>query len=211
MMSFRRDFPHLKFSLNGGVQNANEAKSAILYEGPWPTPGHVESRLQQAPAEPPDATAPSSSNGHEKSQGVHLVENNGDEKQLHISTPLEGATAAPVASCGIGQDCIDDGDRLQHQGQQVAGPPSSAHEAEKAAEEEPLEVYIPIQESDGMIEGVMIGRAAYNDPWGCLGDADRAVFGETSNACSSRREVPASPIFRMAFALVLPVPFGKPD
>jgi hypothetical protein len=41
----------------------------------------------------------------------------------------------------------------------------------------------------GLIEGVMIGRAAYNDPWGCLGDADRAVFGETANGARSRREV----------------------
>ena len=39
------------------------------------------------------------------------------------------------------------------------------------------------------IEGVMIGRAAYNDPWGCLGDADRAVFGAASNAAPSRRWV----------------------
>jgi hypothetical protein len=35
----------------------------------------------------------------------------------------------------------------------------------------------------------MIGRAAYNDPWGVLGDADRAVFGEEVNGARSRREV----------------------
>lgn len=45
-----------------------------------------------------------------------------------------------------------------------------------------------LPDGDG-IEGVMIGRAAYNDPWGCLGDADRAVFGAERNAAVSRRQV----------------------
>lgn len=39
------------------------------------------------------------------------------------------------------------------------------------------------------IHGVMIGRAAYNHPWGCLADADIAVFGAETNAATSRREV----------------------
>jgi len=39
------------------------------------------------------------------------------------------------------------------------------------------------------IDGVMVGRAAYNDPWGVLGDADVAVFGEPCNAAVSRRQV----------------------
>lgn len=39
------------------------------------------------------------------------------------------------------------------------------------------------------IESVMIGRQAYNDPWGILSDADRGVFGEQSNPCISRRQV----------------------
>ncbi|KAF5828495.1 hypothetical protein DUNSADRAFT_17556, partial [Dunaliella salina] len=38
------------------------------------------------------------------------------------------------------------------------------------------------------VEGVMIGRAAYNDPWGVLGNADRAVFGAESNPAISRRQ-----------------------
>ncbi len=41
----------------------------------------------------------------------------------------------------------------------------------------------------GGIEGVMIGRGAYNDPWGCLADADRAVYGEVTNPAPSRRWV----------------------
>eukprot|EP00879_Flechtneria_rotunda_P031649 GHRR01034596.1.p1 GENE.GHRR01034596.1~~GHRR01034596.1.p1 ORF type:complete len:365 (+),score=55.04 GHRR01034596.1:341-1435(+) len=41
----------------------------------------------------------------------------------------------------------------------------------------------------GAIDGVMVGRAAYNDPWGTLGDADVAVFGAESNPAMSRRQV----------------------
>jgi hypothetical protein len=39
------------------------------------------------------------------------------------------------------------------------------------------------------IQGVMIGRQAYNDPWGTLSDADHAVYGEASNPALSRRQV----------------------
>lgn len=39
------------------------------------------------------------------------------------------------------------------------------------------------------ILGVMIGRAAYNTPWHCLADADRAVFGAESNPATSRRQI----------------------
>ncbi len=42
---------------------------------------------------------------------------------------------------------------------------------------------------DARIHGVMIGRAAYHQPWACLADADVAVFGEAENAAASRREV----------------------
>lgn len=41
----------------------------------------------------------------------------------------------------------------------------------------------------GAIDGVMIGRAAYNDPWGLLGDVDVAVFGAEANAAANRRQV----------------------
>jgi hypothetical protein len=184
----------LKFSLNGGVQNANEAKAAILYDGPWPTPGHVESRI--------DATPPCSNNDHAKGgdeKRAHAVGNAADDPQTEVrsSTPptlpipcgTAAATAAPVASCGIGQDCIDEGDRLLSSAHQDNSADLKEGRLSSSAEAETEGYYVPIRDSDGMIEGVMIGRAAYNDPWGCLGDADRAVFGEPSNACSSRREV----------------------
>lgn len=39
------------------------------------------------------------------------------------------------------------------------------------------------------IHGVMIGRQAFYQPWDCLADADRAVFGADANAAVSRRQV----------------------
>jgi tRNA-dihydrouridine synthase A len=39
------------------------------------------------------------------------------------------------------------------------------------------------------VQGVMIGRAAYNTPWDCLADADVSIFGASSNAALSRRQV----------------------
>ena len=39
------------------------------------------------------------------------------------------------------------------------------------------------------LSGVMIGRAAYNAPWACLADADRAIFSQATNAASSRQQV----------------------
>jgi len=37
------------------------------------------------------------------------------------------------------------------------------------------------------VDGAMIGRAVYNDPW-MLADADRLIFGEDTNPASSRRQ-----------------------
>jgi len=39
------------------------------------------------------------------------------------------------------------------------------------------------------LAGVMIGRAAYNNPWQCLADADRVVYGEAENPMPNRREL----------------------
>lgn len=39
------------------------------------------------------------------------------------------------------------------------------------------------------LTGVMVGRAAYNDPWRVLGNADVAIWGAKSNPAANRREV----------------------
>lgn len=41
----------------------------------------------------------------------------------------------------------------------------------------------------GELNGVMVGRGAWNDPWGMLANADVVVFGERENAAKSRRQV----------------------
>lgn len=43
-------------------------------------------------------------------------------------------------------------------------------------------------DTDG-IHGVMIGRAAYSNPWGVLGGADVDVWGEASNPSKNRKEL----------------------
>jgi len=39
------------------------------------------------------------------------------------------------------------------------------------------------------LDGVMVGRSAYLNPWGLLSDADYSIFGEAQNPMSSRREL----------------------
>jgi tRNA-dihydrouridine synthase A len=45
------------------------------------------------------------------------------------------------------------------------------------------------REAPGKLSGVMVGRAAYNDPWSTLANADVAIWGAESNPVASRREL----------------------
>lgn len=56
-------------------------------------------------------------------------------------------------------------------------------------EEASAALRMPCDEAPGGIAGVMIGRAAYHDPWHVLGGADVALWGAESNPAQSRREV----------------------
>ena len=108
-----------------------------------------------------------------------------------VSRDTAGGEAGEVAACGIGGDCVgeEDGIRLQSSAEGGTCSASAGLIAWDPLIPPRHSPYIPVRDADGVIEGVMIGRAAYNDPWGCLGDADRALFGEERNPCSSRREV----------------------
>jgi hypothetical protein len=77
-------------------------------------------------------------------------------------------------------------------GEQGEGEAAGPSETEARSPRPRLYVPRPLGTSEGLIEGVMIGRAAFNSPWLCLGDADRAVFGEPENPASSRRQVLAA-------------------
>ena len=48
---------------------------------------------------------------------------------------------------------------------------------------------LPHHDAPGGLTGVMVGRAAYHDPWRLLGNADVAVWGAEANPHNSRREV----------------------
>ncbi|KAG2489249.1 hypothetical protein HYH03_012269 [Edaphochlamys debaryana] len=126
-----RDFPHLQFSLNGGLQTAHEGRSALLTAHP----AVPFTRPRPDPAHPAAAAA-------------------------SVAATPDFAALATTSSTS----------------------PSSASTPSAT----------PLPTNGGGIEGVMIGRGAYNDPWGCLADADRAVWGEAANPAASRREVIAA-------------------
>ena len=112
LFALKRDFPHLKFSLNGGVQTLEEAVASIEYA----------ERVTRST----DAT-------HKKSE--------------EADGSTEGAESAGTT-----------GDRARDI------PPEG-------------------------IYGVMIGRAAYGQPWHVLSSADTDVFGAASNPAKNRKEL----------------------
>ncbi|GAX83434.1 hypothetical protein CEUSTIGMA_g10859.t1 [Chlamydomonas eustigma] len=222
--SLRRDFPHLLFSLNGGVQNCGEAKAAILYEGPFPTPGHTEENSQQEPlthhnasdthnSEPSDSCDCPQASIH---GALHKATTDSAESdRMSINPPVEASrlestnrgsshaiTCGHVAAARLEvNSVIEPGESILHAADlrltalrdgQISAPlaaTNSSHEDTEGtgcAEDAQSE---GVGNSVGLIEGVMIGRAAYNDPWNCLADADRSIFGEPANAVRSRREV----------------------
>ncbi|GIL92753.1 hypothetical protein Vretimale_11743 [Volvox reticuliferus] len=131
-----RDFPHLQFSLNGGLLNCHEARTAILtahpsvpYTRPMLPPSDSRAAAAAVCGMPDGVGVATGSSSGGIGDGISSVTNGGE---------------------GPGELCSGNG---------------------------------------GGIEGVMIGRAAYNDPWGCLADADRAVYGEPDNPAPSRRWV----------------------
>ena len=56
-------------------------------------------------------------------------------------------------------------------------------------EEAVAAIELPSSEVPEGITGVMVGRAAYQDPWNLLANADVAVWGAESNPAASRRQV----------------------
>lgn len=134
--ALKRDFPHLDFSLNGGVQSAADAAAAIAYSPDWSAP---------------DGPGPA-------------AEAAGDDHAMAEASTCSGhaATAADGGSSSNGH---------------AAGEAAAVGNGASCSGAAPPRIY-----------GVMIGRAAYNDPWGCLADADRAVFGADSNPAISRRQ-----------------------
>lgn len=186
----RRDFPHLSFSLNGGIQDAAEARAAVLYEGPWPTPGYEEgeSSIWEAQGCAPNSGGeiaeagprPEGGDGSEQ-RGAKGSERQGTEGSEQGGAESAAAAAELRAECGGGGGADSRHNVSNASGNPAIGGGPTPSGAAAAPRTPPG--------TRGLIEGVMIGRAAYNNPWGVLGDADVSLFGEASNPCRSRRHV----------------------
>lgn len=137
----KRDFPHLSFSLNGGILSVYEALAYLNYKDTF---------------------------GEEQASASTTATTHTPSSQQEDTAENATAQAADAAS--------------------TSSPESSSNTQEHSNGNTAGGVSHPVPEG-GWLEGVMVGRQAYNDPWGFLGDADRAVFGEPSNPAKSRRHV----------------------
>ncbi|KAJ9531837.1 hypothetical protein QJQ45_021989 [Haematococcus lacustris] len=228
----KRDFPHLRFSLNGGIQGCYEARAYLdLIEPPAAhqqqahTPaGTAPAQVLQGPTQDtlPDQLGQQQGQQQEQQQGqqqgqqgvpaLHQTQQQQqDQKEDEMQGPDQqlGEAAAAAAQ----QDTMHHTLRQQQQpghiqlgleqqqpengsstttttttSTSLQGQPSELRQQQQQQEQQQQQQQQQQQAGLGL-EGVMIGRQAYNDPWGVLADADMAVFGAASNPCSCRRQV----------------------
>ncbi|KAG2489199.1 hypothetical protein HYH03_012224 [Edaphochlamys debaryana] len=173
-----RDFPHLQFSLNGGLQTAHEGRSALLtahpavpYTRPRPDPSHPAAAAASVAATPDFAALATTSS---TPTPIMLC-----AFRLQPQRTPRPRTPDPIMDTVA--VCTFSGNPINH-----------STLSRLSASNTPTPSSTPLPTNGGGIEGVMIGRGAYNDPWGCLADADRAVWGEEANPATSRREVIAA-------------------
>lgn len=223
------DFPGLRIGINGGVTTVDAAEALLALELRPPLDGRPsESALLPAPgpsdADPPappptlvvddtfiDAESEASRREERtwKQQLRHGGRKGGADAHHKAAPPAaEAATCeeAAAAPSPVKEPSPDPEPAAAHAS---ATPPSSA-----AAGSFP--VYFrcapgaPAPGSYGAsaararrraLDSVMVGRAAYNDPWHTLADADRRLFGAPANPGLSRREVIAA---YLAYAEALP-------
>ena len=131
VFALKRDFPHLRFSLNGGLESTAAARDALLHDfGSVEEAGRMEEGAEAGGAAPSAASAAAAAA-------------NGDagEKEKAAVTTSEPSPSS-------------------------SSPPPPF-----------------------LLEGTMIGRAAYHSPWSVLSGADVELWGAPENAARSRREV----------------------
>jgi hypothetical protein len=166
VFALSRDFPHLQFSLNGAPEQPL-CLSWLL-------------KVQRALAAQARST-----HSHPVVPQVAL-----GRMRLPEKRPVCAACAcAPMAwsSTGVDSEPFGFGRDRPRCCARCAGQVHSCHEAAAV---------IAHEQEGGKVAGVMIGRAAYERPWDCLSDADRAVYGAASNASTSRRQVRQRCIFQ---------------
>ncbi len=189
MWALKRDFPHLQFSLNGGVMGCYEAAAALQYTEPISSP-------LQAPTHHQNGLTTHSVNPQEQQNGClhEQAQSHSDPGQQHQSSQGAGDAMqwAPTRSnSAILQSMHPAGQSEASASTHPEWDPTQSTPAGGAVGAALAEMngYHSRSEDAGGLEGVMIGRAAYNGPWDCLSDADRAVFGASSNPAQSRRQV----------------------
>ncbi|KAK9818858.1 hypothetical protein WJX74_002305 [Apatococcus lobatus] len=203
--ALKRDFPHLSFSLNGGVMGCYEAAAALRHTEVTSSSAsdHRPSLLQDDHLHPSNLTHPqngsasdpdgsagapgSNSLQHEFLSNGHASINTDKhstsgldqhEDPHHANSSSSGHAGLGVSQTSAARDLqqADDGPAVHPAGGDGCGAHSRFSTRGGSG-------------SEGGLHGVMIGRAAYNNPWECLSDADRAVFGASSNPAQSRRQV----------------------
>ncbi|GFR50100.1 hypothetical protein Agub_g12245, partial [Astrephomene gubernaculifera] len=165
------EFPHLQFSLNGGVLGCHEARAALLAAHP-----QVPYTRPVLPPSDPYAAAASV-----------CATSSSLSPSFSTATSVAAPAADPAGPQEQHVDGADAGDGVS--GSCCPGYPPAPAAAPLPPAAAAAAAGTAVVGNGGGIEGVMIGRGAYNDPWGCLADADRAVFGEAANPAPSRRWV----------------------
>ena len=144
VFALKRDFPHLRFSLNGGLESTAAARDALSHDF-----GSVA-----------EAAAAAGEEGEAEEGGA---------------APAVTAPAAAAAANGGGGE--EEGERAVA----AAAAASSSHQPPSSPPPPPPPAFL--------LEGTMIGRAAYHSPWPVLAGADVELWGAAENGARSRREV----------------------
>uniref|UniRef100_A0A7S3R3J5 DUS-like FMN-binding domain-containing protein n=1 Tax=Dunaliella tertiolecta TaxID=3047 RepID=A0A7S3R3J5_DUNTE len=243
LFGLKRDFPHLIFSLNGGIQSPYEALAYINHIPDAASTLHQDAGISGNGANKIDEGAHGlnhiandiiqAANGADEeangvSEGAAGAAQNGAARSLKRGAEevADGSREAECSACGgapggaapaeskaAAAATAHDAERmLSHADASTSGAAApanggegangvsimanSVHQngAQDAGSEERGNLAAPVAAhmvppGVAAVEGVMIGRAAYNDPWGVLGNADKAVFGADSNPAISRRQV----------------------
>ena len=172
--ALKRDFPHLQFSLNGGVQSLEEVACALAMQADGAASAAAATRPAAAGGEGGVAACSSGSSGS--------------------SSSGSGGNAA-ASSKGSAEGGSADGDAAVSA---AAGAPAESAAAETLAAAAPSRAAAgaaaaagggPEVTLGGVLLGVMVGRAAYHQPWDMLAGADTALFGAPAPAAASRRQV----------------------
>lgn len=156
-------FPHLSFTVNGGVQSCYDVAEILSVAqtsaGAGASAGVCEDIM----------SSPAASIGAEASASAGPGIGAGDDILPMAGASNVGETGSQASPGSAAVTFTAYGGRTAAALAPGAGPAGPS--------------------GRGYVQGVMVGRAAYNDPWGVLADADRAVFGAASNPATSRRQV----------------------